>query len=81
MLLLASLLLIGTTDQVANARSDNMPDPNKVICKNLDRTGSRLSSDRVCMTRSEWDERRRQAQRELEQMQGNMGRCPNGSSC
>ena len=35
------------------------PDPNKIVCRDLGRTGSRLANDRICMTRKEWDERQR----------------------
>lgn len=57
------------------------PDPNKIVCKDLDRTGSRLSKDRVCMTRAEWDQRQRDDQKDVSNMQTNMGRCPNGQDC
>ena len=34
-------------------------DLNEVICEKQEETGSRLSSKRVCMTRSQWAEQRR----------------------
>ena len=34
-------------------------DPNERICEKMIVTGSRLASKKVCMTRAEWDERRR----------------------
>ena len=79
MLLLAALFLVAAADQSATASAApaaNAPDPQKLICKNITQTGSRLSSNRMCMTRAEWDERQRQAQKDLRQMQGNMGPCP-----
>jgi len=35
-------------------------DPNKVICKTEQMTGSRLSGSRVCLTVAQWEERSRQ---------------------
>jgi hypothetical protein len=34
-------------------------DPNEVVCEKQEVLGSRLAVKRVCMTRSEWAERRR----------------------
>jgi hypothetical protein len=34
-------------------------DPQQVICRVSGETGSRLERTRVCMTRAEWDQRRR----------------------
>jgi hypothetical protein len=52
---------IAVTAKVANA-DDNSPakvaeateDPNPVICKTVPVTGSRLKSNKVCRTKSEW---------------------------
>lgn len=44
--------------QPAAAAAD--PDADKVVCKKVDTTGSRLSKEKVCKTRAEWlDVRRR----------------------
>jgi hypothetical protein len=37
------------------AESDASKDPDKVVCKRLKVTGSRVGGKRVCMTRDEWD--------------------------
>ena len=39
-------------------------DPNEIVCEKQEVLGSRLATRRVCMTRSEWAERRR-ADRDL----------------
>ncbi len=52
--------------------------PDKMICRKMDRTGSRLSSEKICLTKAQWDERERVAQREVKMLQANMGRCPRG---
>lgn len=36
-------------------------DPNKVICRNIRLTGSRVGGQRVCNTRAEWDRIAREA--------------------
>ena len=35
-------------------------DPNQVLCEKVEKIGTRLGSSRVCMTRAEWAEQRRQ---------------------
>ncbi len=46
---------------VQGAKSDAQQDPDKMICKSEELTGSRFSK-RVCMTRSDWDERTKQVE-------------------
>jgi invasion protein IalB len=45
------------------------PDPNEVVCEKQQETGSRLASERVCMTRSEWAEQRRLSRQEVDKAQ------------
>jgi hypothetical protein len=73
--MLLSLIMLAQVSTQQPPANPPSRDPNKVICKNIDRTGSRLASDRICMTRAQWDERTRNDQRETQQMQANMGRC------
>jgi len=40
----------------AASSAKNALDPNKVICKTTEVTGSRLGGERTCMTRARWDE-------------------------
>jgi len=49
------------------APSQDMPVKKKdpVICKRQEETGSRLGGKQVCMTKSQWDEQRADAQRGL----------------
>ncbi len=44
-------------------------DPNERICEKMIVTGSRLASKKVCMTRAEWDERRRSDRDAIERAQ------------
>ena len=44
----------GTKTKSAPAR-----DPNEVVCEKQEVTGSRLATKKVCMTRSQWAQKRR----------------------
>jgi hypothetical protein len=44
-------------------------DPNEVVCVRETQIGSRLSTGRVCRTREQWDEVRRQARTSVERAQ------------
>lgn len=44
-------------------------DPNQVICRRELRLGSRLDTQRVCRTRAEWAEHRRQYQQNVDRAQ------------
>lgn len=50
----------------APARKD---DPNKVICRDMIETGSRLASKRVCLTREQWRDQRATQRADLEKAQ------------
>ena len=51
--------------QIASAAAD----PTQVVCEKVEQIGTRLASKRVCMTRSEWAEQRRQNREEVEKAQ------------
>ena len=44
-------------------------DQNEVICEFQGELGSRLKGHKVCATRAEWAERRREARKEVDQQQ------------
>ena len=46
---------------------------NKLICRSVEQLGSRLKKNRVCMTRSEWAEQRRQDRMNIDRSQLNRG--------
>ena len=48
-------------------------DPDKVVCKNIGETGSRLRSKKICMTRAQWAEKQRVDQQELKRLQAGDG--------
>ena len=47
--------------------------PNDVICEKQEVTGSRLGHRKVCMTRSQWQEARRQDRAAVEKAQSERG--------
>jgi len=46
--------------QQAAASTSQKSDQNQIVCEKITELGSRLATKRVCMTRAEWAERRRQ---------------------
>lgn len=61
-------LLLATTPALALAQQPDRPptadtkkDPGRKICKTIQKTGSRLGGQRICMTAQEWEEQRRVA--------------------
>jgi hypothetical protein len=46
--------------QQAAASTSQPSDQNQIVCEKITELGSRLATKRVCMTRAEWAERRRQ---------------------
>ena len=57
-----------TGQQAADA-----PNPNEMICRSVEDTGSRLSRSRICMTRSQWAEQNRTTRQNVERTQNNRG--------
>jgi hypothetical protein len=50
------------------ASTAKTPDHDKVICRTMQVTGSRLGGKRECMTRTQWDERARNDREEIDRM-------------
>lgn len=49
-------------------------DPNQKICEDIIAIGSRLATKRICATRAEWAEKRKQDKEAVDQMQRLQGR-------
>jgi hypothetical protein len=73
-----TLLLIGPLLAAAAASAQTPPaharqgpayNPNETVCRMVRETGSRLSQNRICMTRAEWDQYRRQMRQNIDQAQ------------
>lgn len=46
-------------------------DPNQLICRSQADTGSRLGHTRVCLTRAQWEDRRRETRTNMDRSQIN----------
>jgi hypothetical protein len=62
------LLVLAVSTPGAQPAAKPVDDSTKLICRKVDRTGSRLASDKVCLTRAQWEERARNDERELNDM-------------
>jgi TonB family protein len=47
--------------------------PEKVVCKRVPRTGSNVGTERVCLTRRDWQSSSEESRREFEELQGRKG--------
>jgi hypothetical protein len=57
---LTILLLVASAPASADApKSTPKLNPDEMVCRTLQETGSRLSAHRLCMTRAEWQEMKR----------------------
>jgi hypothetical protein len=57
------------------------PDPTEVVCEKVEQIGTRLVSDRVCMTRAEWAEQKRRNREDIDHIQTQRNCGPMGTSC
>jgi invasion protein IalB len=57
----------------ASGKGKKKADPNEVVCRKEEVLGSRLQTQRICMTRSEWAEANRQQRGEVERRQVQRG--------
>jgi hypothetical protein len=70
MILVAVSMVPATFSAPASAQSQPRAlDPNERVCENLTMVGSRLAKKRVCATRAEWEERRREDRQAVDQIQ------------
>ena len=59
----------------ADTATQSVPlDPNQKICETVTSVGSRLATKKVCATRAEWAEKRKQDREVVDQMQRLQGR-------
>lgn len=70
MILVAASMVPATWSIPTVAQSQTQSvDPNEKVCENLTTVGSRLAKKRVCATRAEWEERRREDRQAVDQIQ------------
>lgn len=68
----ASFLILASLESSATASpaSSRQPlDPNEKVCEDVTATGSRLATKRICATRAEWAEKRKQDKDTLDAIQ------------
>ena len=63
------VLLVGAAAAVAAAAPHHAKSPNDLICRDVPMSGSRLDLKRVCMTRLQWEDMRREARQTIEKAQ------------
>jgi nicotinamide mononucleotide (NMN) deamidase PncC len=68
-LLLGGALLIPSVALAATAGNKQDKKHDGLVCRDIAETGSRLASKRVCMTKEQWDENRRDARQSIERAQ------------
>jgi hypothetical protein len=70
----------GVVQAAAQPGAVKGPDPTETICEKVERIGTRLISDRVCMTRAQWAEQKRLTREEIDKDQTQRG-CSLSGQC
>jgi hypothetical protein len=65
----ASPVWAQNSTRAASQVQPNALDPNELICQKLEIIGSRLAVKKVCLTRSQWEDSRRQDRQIVERAQ------------
>lgn len=78
-LVVAAIALVTGPALADEAAQQPEGDTNKVICRTVAETGSRLKAKKICMTAAEWAEQRRQNRQLIERSQLNA--CTPGANC
>ena len=73
-LLIAAMALTAASPAIAESTSSTTAtakskDPNRKICEKVERIGSRLATDRICMTAAQWEEQKRENREHVERVQ------------
>ena len=77
-MLFGPVFLLALAPAAPAASTQPLADPEKVVCRRISETGSRLGSSKICLTRAQWAEKQRLDQEEVKRLQANIGRCPGG---
>lgn len=67
--LLCLALFPGVAFAAGNAGDKQDKKHDGLICREIDTTGSRLETQRVCMTKEQWEQSRREARQTVERAQ------------
>ena len=60
---------IGVVQTAAQPGAVKGPDPDETVCEKVEVIGTRLASNRVCMTRAQWAEQKRLTREEIDRVQ------------
>lgn len=63
---------VAAPEEARTTRAGVNNDPSQIVCRNERQIGTRLGSTRVCRTRAEWEEYRRNTRRSVEKAQQGM---------
>lgn len=72
MIVIAGLLSVPVASPVLAQSAPQHLDPNEKVCETIPVIGSRLGKKRICATRAEWEERKREDRQAVDQMQKQM---------
>ena len=61
--------MAGSAPAVSKTGLDARLDPNAIVCKSEDQTGSRLGAKKVCLTRQQWADMAKSSRERLEENQ------------
>lgn len=67
--LVGCIALLPAAASAAESKDKKAKDPNEVVCRKEEVLGSRLQSRKVCMTRAEWADTRRENRSNIERAQ------------
>jgi hypothetical protein len=67
--LLASTAVAAQTPSSSGSQDREAADPDRRVCQAVNETGSRLGRGRVCLTRSQWEQQRRETRQGVERAQ------------
>lgn len=68
LLAVALLAIIATPVAAKDEKEAGASDSERVVCKTLRKTGSRLAGERVCKTKAQWDREKQEARNRMDEM-------------
>jgi hypothetical protein len=71
----------GVSSPMSSQVASTAGDPDQVVCEKIEQIGTRLASKRVCMSRAQWAEQRRQNRAEIEKAQQTRCSGEGGGQC
>lgn len=63
----ALLAIVAAPVAAKEDKGAETPDTERVVCKTMRQTGSRLAGERVCKTKTQWDQEKAEARRQMDE--------------